>query len=100
MVKLFQGINGGLDFGSSSQTDPTQYTGNMDGQWANVTAPGTPDTEFAIPHTLGRTPSFYFYNSDRAASLYQLPATGTAWTNTNIYVKCSVASAVLNVFIT
>jgi hypothetical protein len=100
---LSQQVNGGLDFGESTQTAalPGQdYTGNVSGQWANVTSPVTPNTEFAIPHTLGRIPSFYFYNSDRAAILYQLPNTGTAWTEQNIYLKCSVASAVLRVFIT
>jgi hypothetical protein len=100
---LSQQVNGGIDFGTSTQTGATpsqEYTGNLDGQWANVTAPVTPNTEFAIPHTLGRVPSFYFYNTDRAAIVYQLPTTGTPWTEQNIYVKCSVASAVLRVFIT
>jgi hypothetical protein len=100
---LAQKMNGGIDFGVSTQTGSTagnQYTGNMNGQWANVTAPAAPNTEFAIPHTLGRIPSFYLYNIDRAGILYQLPNTGTPWTNLNIYVKCSVASAVLRVFIT
>lgn len=100
---LFQQVNGGIDFGTSTQIGSTtgnQYTGNMNGQWRNVTAPVAPNTEFAIPHTLGRIPSFYLYNIDRAGILYQLPPTGTPWTNTNIYVKCNVASAVLRVFIT
>lgn len=96
-------VNGGLDFGDSTQTNQgsgTAYTGNMNGQWANVTAPGVANTEFAIPHNLNRVPSFYFYNSDVAAKLYQLPNTGTAWTSTNIYVKCDTASAKLRVFVT
>lgn len=100
---ITQTLNGGIDFGESTQTDDTaddEYTGNMSGQWANVTAPVTPNTEFSIPHALDRIPSFYFYNSDRAAIVYQLPTTGTAWTEEEIFVKCSVASAVLRVFIT
>ena len=100
---IAKAVNGGLDFGDSSQvntTAGTTYTGNMNGQWANVAAPATPNTEFAIPHNLNRIPSFYFYNTDIAATVYQLPNTGTAWTTTNIYVKCSVASANLRIFIT
>lgn len=99
---LSQAVNT-IDFGASDQdgSDASHdYTGNMSGVWANVTAPVTSNTEFAIPHTLDRIPSFYFYNSDRAAILYQLPPTGTAWTEQDIFVKCSVASAVLRVFIT
>ena len=100
---IFQTLDGGVDFGASDQTNTgpaNEYTGNMNGQWANVTAPVAPNTEFAIPHTLQRIPSFYLYNIDRAGILYQLPQTGTPWTEQNIFVKCSVASAVLRVFIT
>ena len=59
---IFQGINGGIDFGVSTQTSlspgANQYTGNINGQWANVTAAGVANTEFAVPHSLGRIPSF------------------------------------------
>jgi hypothetical protein len=92
--------NGGLDFGQSTQTTQAGYTGNMNGVWANVTAPVAPNTEFSVAHTLGRIPSFYFYNIDRAGTLYQLPNTGTAWTATSVFLKCSVASAVLRIFLT
>lgn len=100
--KVSQAVNGGLDFGVSTQTNQgpgTAYSGNMNGQWANVTAPAGPNTQFAIPHNLNRIPSAYLFIADRACDLYQLPDTGTAWTQTNIYVKCSVASARLRVFI-
>ena len=94
-----QAINGGIDIGVSTQTNPNNYTGNLAGQWVNVTAPATPNTEFALPHTLNRVPSFYWVIADRSCNLYQLPTTGTAWSSTNIYIKCSVASAILRVFI-
>jgi len=96
---LAQAINGGLDFGVSTQTTPAQYSGNISGQWANVTAPVTPNTEFAIPHSLGRVPSFYLWNSDRACRIYQLPNTGTAWTLNSVFLKCDTASAVLRIFL-
>lgn len=100
---ISKAVNGGIDFGSSTQTNQgpgTAYSGNMNGQWANVTAPGSANTEFAIPHNLNRIPSFYFSNANVNCVVYQLPNTGTAWTATNIYVKCSAASAILRVFIT
>jgi hypothetical protein len=96
-------VNGGIDFGSSTQLAQgpgSAYTGNMNGQWVNVTAPSSANTEFAIPHNLNRIPSFYFYNSNVAAIVYELPNTGTAWTTSNIYVKCNTASAILRMFIT
>lgn len=94
-------VNGGIDFGVSTQTAQgpgTAYSGNMNGQWANVTASGA-NVEFAVPHNLNRIPSHYTYNADRATIVYQLPDTGTAWTTTNIYLKSSVASAKLRIFI-
>jgi hypothetical protein len=98
VFNLFGGVNGGLDLGNSTQTNPAQYTGNLNGQWANVTAPGSANTEFAVPHTLGFVPSFYWVIADRACRVYQLPNTGTAWTAANIYLKCDTASAVLRIF--
>lgn len=92
-------VNGGLDRGTSTQTDPNSYTGNISGNWQNVTTPSSPDTEFAVPHSLGIVPSFYDYTIDRAGIVYQNPDTGTPWTTTNIYVKCSVASAEIRIFI-
>jgi len=96
-------LNGGIDFGQSDQTGADlghQYLGNVNGQWANVTAPVGPNTEFAVSHNLNRIPSFYFFISDRSCNLYQLPNTGTAWTTNKIFLKCDTASAVLRIFIT
>lgn len=87
------------DRGQSTDTDDTTYQGNQYGNWRNVTAPAVANTEFAIPHNLGRVPTWYDYNIDRAGILYQLPDTLTPWTTTNIYLKCSVASAKLRIFI-
>jgi|SRR5579864_4835708 len=95
-----QALNGGLDFGQSTETDITQATGNMKGQWVNVTAPAVANTEFSIPHSLGYVPSHLpVINKDRACDVYQLPNTGTPWTATHIFVKCSVANAVLRIFV-
>ena len=105
LFNLSQATNAGIDFGVSTQTsikpsDPLIfYQGNMAGQWRNVTSPVAPDTEFAIAHDLGRIPSWYWYNISKAGILYQLPNTGTAWTTTNIYLKCNVASAVIRLFV-
>jgi hypothetical protein len=96
---LFGVVNGAIDIGVSTQTNPTNYTGNLSGQWVNVTAPGSANTEFSLTHSLGRIPSFYWFIADRSCNLYQLPNTGTAWTSTKVYVKCDTASAVLRVFI-
>ena len=52
---------------------------------------GTANTEFAIAHHLGRTPAgFLVTRLDKAGSVYD---SGTAWTETAIYLKCSAANA-------
>ena len=95
-----QALNGGIDFGQSTETNLTTYSGNMKGQWKNVTAPGVANTEFAVPHDLGYVPTHYpIINADRACKVYQLPNTGTPWTAQNIYLKCDTANAVLRIFI-
>jgi hypothetical protein len=71
---------------------------NLSAQIIPVTAPGA-NTEFAVNHTLGRIPQFYWFNSDRACNVYQLASTGTPWTATTIYLKCSVSGAVLQLVI-
>lgn len=94
-----QAINSGIDFGLSTETNITTYTGNMGGQWRNVTTPAGANTEFAIPHDLGRVPSHYHYIMEKDGNIYQLPDTGTAWTTTQIFVKCSASSSKLRIFI-
>jgi len=50
----------------------------------------TPDTEDTIVHGLGRIPvGFLVVDKDKAGDIYD---GGTAWTDTNIYLKCSVAT--------
>lgn len=62
-----------------------------------VTTPGTADTEFSIAHELGRVPVAYLVvKKDRACDVY---SGATAWTSTQIYLKCSVASAAVTVLV-
>lgn len=87
------------DYGQSTDTDLTTYQGNAYGQWRNVTTPAGANTEFSINHDLGRVPSDYHYILEKNGVVYQLPDTGTPWTTTQIFVKCSVASSKLRIFI-
>jgi hypothetical protein len=109
VFNLFNEFNKFIDIGVSTQTNanPGQqtYTGNLNGQWFNVTAPGAPNTEFSVTHSLTdskgkpKIPSFYWFISDVACDLFQLPNTGTAWTTTKVYLKCNVGSAHLRIFV-
>jgi tetrahydromethanopterin S-methyltransferase subunit E len=60
----------------------------------NATTPASPHTEFTVTHTLGRIPaSAVVAWISIAGIIYQGPTTGTAWTMTTVSLKCTVASA-------
>ena len=55
---------------------------------------GTADTEFSIIHHLGRAPQgFLVLNIDKGGVVYD---SGTTWTDTKIYLKCSAANAAVS----
>jgi hypothetical protein len=108
VFNLFKEFNGFIDIGVSTQTGgagANTYQGNLSGQWVNIQAPAAPNTQFALNHSLTdgqgnpRIPSFYWFISDVACDLYQLPNTGTPWTTTQVFLKCNTASANLRVFL-
>ena len=64
--------------------------GNFDAKYAVFTSNGTPDTEDAVTHGLGRTPVGYFpVRGNANAVLYE---SGTAFTSTTVYFKSGAAS--------
>lgn len=88
-------INGNLEFGSSQ----VPFNGNLNGSWAGtpVTTPGGADTEFALTHNLNRVPEGWILVSiDKAGIVYK---STTAWTTTQIFLKCNVASATIKVYV-
>lgn len=77
-----------------------KFADNFNGQLKSFTSDAVANTEFAVAHTLGRTPTGrVILYQDKAGDLYQGPSTGTAWTSTNLYFKCNVASVTFYVLI-
>lgn len=75
-------LNSGIKFEENFNCEIISYTSNS-----------TANAEDTIPHSLGRIPTGYFIlHRSKAGIVYQGPATGTPWTDTNIYLKCTVAS--------
>jgi hypothetical protein len=89
-------LNQGLSLGSGDQA--TQ-TGNIFGQWIEVTStPSVADTEFQLPHGLGRTPVGYFVaKRDKAGTLYVSSA--GSWNRDVVYFKDSGAAVLLLIMI-
>lgn len=86
---LVRKINGLLSFGNGEHAS---QSGNLDGQWIRLTTPSAANTEFSVPHGLGRTPVDYWQGGgDKAYRLYDSNKGG--WNETTVYLKCDVASA-------
>jgi hypothetical protein len=89
--QLYKVLKGNTSFGDGTNTD------NISGGWYTVVTPVTPDTQFSITHNLNIVPSGYIVMSrNKAAIVYD---SGTAWTATQIFLKCNVASTTIKIFI-
>lgn len=73
---------------------------NMAGLFLTILTNAVANTETTFTHTLASIPVGYIVlGQDKAGSLYQLASTGTAWTNSTISLKCSVASVTFSLFL-
>lgn len=94
---LFLAMQGRLRFGDGGDGDRGE---NISGQFQSFTSHATANTEFSVSHTLGSVPVGYLIlGRDKTGNLYQLSGTGTAWTSSTIYLKCSVSSVTFLVFL-
>lgn len=90
-------LNGRVRFGPGTSGNNGE---NIAGKFLTITTNGTPNTESTFTHSMGSIPVGYIIlGQDKAGSLYQLAATGTAWTSSAISLKCSVASVKFNLFL-
>ena len=79
-------LNGGILFSDNFDCKLVTYTSNA-----------TPNTEDTFAHGLGRLPVGYLvYGMDKAAIVYD---GGTAFTATNLYLKCNVATAAVKLLV-
>src|SRR5271170_7556295 len=88
-------VNGNINFPTPGST------AQINGQMIPGTSASSSNTEFPVAHTLGRIPQGYivFYKTI-AGDFYQGPTTGTAWTTSDIFLKCSSASVGYLLFLT
>ena len=67
--------------------------GNLDAQYIDVYTPGA-DTEFAVPHGLGRKPIGYdVVRQDKACNVYD--SSGGSWGEDTLFLKCDAANATI-----
>ncbi len=84
-------LRGNVDFGNG--TDPA----NIRGQWLSYTTNGVADTEDAVAHTLGEIPiGMLIMRRPQSGHLYE---SATAWTTSNVYLKCTAVSQAVVIFL-
>ena len=97
LINITNCLNGRVRFGTGTDGQSGE---NLAGEFQNFTSNGSANTEFNVAHTIGSVPIGYIILwQDKAGSLYQGPATGTAWTASQISLKCSVASVNFLIFL-
>ena len=85
---------GKIAFGTASDGLHGQ---NIEGEYQIVSDTGLVDTEFTVAHTLGVIPTtFLVMDINKGGVVYD---SGTAWTSTTAYFKCSVANANVTLFL-
>ena len=90
---LFLVTQGRVSFGDGSGG----ASENVAGEFQVVADTGVADTEFSVTHTLGVAPvGFLVTNIDAGGVVYD---SGTAWTSTTAYFKCSAANAAVTLFL-
>lgn len=97
-------INGGIAFGVPSTVlfrggfhTIAQRCDNIDGVLIKVPNSGTANTEFTIVHNLGRIPvGFDVKRINSASTVFD---SGTAWTKTKMFLKCSGGNAIITLFV-
>lgn len=87
MIQLIDKINGGLSHGSGV----TGHQGNFDEQFIDHLTPSVADTEFAVPHGLGRLPvGVEVARTDQYCRVKD--SSSGSWDDKVLYLKCDVAS--------
>lgn len=94
LAKLFQLAQGRIRFGDGGDGE---FGENMSGQFQVVADSGTANTEFSVSHNLGVIPiGFLVTLINKGGVVY---TSGTTWTTSTVYFKCTTANTALTVFL-
>lgn len=90
-------LNGGFVLGGFASDNATNSPGNADCVHASVVSPGVANTEFAVTHNLNRIPTMALPGQNSNGGVVY--NSGTPWTKSQIFLKCSSISCGLNLLI-
>jgi hypothetical protein len=66
---------------------------NIQAKVIEIPDTGPVNTEFIVTHSMGKIPTVYIYNMDRAGTVYD--SQRSTWTNKILKLKCTAANAVV-----
>jgi hypothetical protein len=88
-------IGGQISFGATMGN--AEQDRNIQCSKASGVTPGVANTEFAVPHGLGRVPiTLNGWDTNNGGVIYR---STTAWTKTQAFFKCTTASATYNLIL-
>jgi hypothetical protein len=95
---VYKALRGNISYGrQSGNLDTGLSPDNIDGAFGVVSDTGVVNTQFSVTHNLNRIPiGYHVIMQNKAGSFY---TSGTAWTDTQIFLKCSVANVSVRFFI-
>lgn len=64
---------------------------NIQAKIIEIPDTGTADTEFTVNHSMGKIPTVYIYNMDRAGTVFD--SQRSTWTDKIMLLKCTAANA-------
>jgi hypothetical protein len=92
---IIKKLNGEVSLGSGTTG---RRAGNLSAQYIDHITPSVVDTEFVLPHGLGRTPVGYaVVRRDRAGTVYD--SSIGSWNDTLLYLKADVASMTIKLLV-
>ena len=94
LENIFIGLKGRIRFGTGTDGDRGE---NIAGEFQVITDTGTADAEITLGHGLGAVPIGYIVVKINGGGVVY--DSGTTWTSTNIYLKCSSANATTTLFL-
>lgn len=102
MIKdVYKALRGNISYGqqgfNANNIGINLVPDNIDGNFGSIADTGPADTQFSVTHNLNRVPiGFHVIRQNLAGSFYD---SGTTWTTTEIFLKCSVAHVTATFFI-
>jgi hypothetical protein len=74
-----------------------KFSDNFNAEIKTIADSGVANAENTVAHTLKRTPTGYIVlKIDKGGVVYD---SGTAWTDTNLYLKCGAANAAITLLV-